>query len=74
MLNRPGRARDQVGADIATRIADLESYGAMVLANPDFVERIKTNAPMNEARREGFFGGTEKFYTDYPTLMEANAG
>ncbi len=71
MLNRPGKAREQVGADIASQIADLESYGAMVLANPDFVERIKTNAPMNEARREGFFGGTEKFYTDYPTLSEA---
>ncbi|WP_183726221.1 MULTISPECIES: alkene reductase [Paraburkholderia] len=71
MLNRPGKAREQVGADIASQIADLESYGAMVLANPDFVERIKTNAPLNEARREGFFGGTEKFYTDYPTLSEA---
>jgi N-ethylmaleimide reductase len=72
MLNRPGRPREQVGVDTATRIADLESYGAMVLANPDFVERIRTNAPMNEARREGFFGGTEKFYTDYPTLSKAN--
>jgi 2,4-dienoyl-CoA reductase-like NADH-dependent reductase (Old Yellow Enzyme family) len=40
----------------------------MVLANPDFVERLKANAPMNEPHREGFFGGTEKFYTDYPAL------
>ncbi|WP_322069849.1 alkene reductase [Paraburkholderia bannensis] len=73
IVNRPGRPREQVGADTAAGVADLESYGAMVLANPDFVERIKTDAPMNEPRREGFFGGTEKFYTDYPTLSEANA-
>lgn len=71
ILNRPGRAREQVGADANSGMADLEAYGAMVLANPDFVERLKTNAPMNEPHREGFFGGTEKFYTDYPTLSEA---
>ncbi|MGE7958303.1 alkene reductase [Pseudomonas sp. NPDC089530] len=71
IVNRPGRAREQSGADLAAGLADLESYGAMVLANPDFVERLKADAPMNEARREGFFGGSEQFYTDYPTLSEA---
>jgi 2,4-dienoyl-CoA reductase-like NADH-dependent reductase (Old Yellow Enzyme family) len=71
ILNRPGRPREQIGADVASGLADLEAYGAMVLANPDFVERVKINAPMNEAHREGFFGGTEKLYTDYPTLREA---
>ncbi|WP_296651442.1 hypothetical protein [Paraburkholderia sp.] len=40
---------------------------------PDFVERRKANAAMNEPHREGFFGGTEKFYTGYPTLSEAQA-
>ncbi|WP_321784013.1 alkene reductase [Paraburkholderia sp. J94] len=73
MLNRAGRPREQVGDDVASGVADLESYGAMVLANPDFVERIKTNAPMNAPRREGFFGGTAQFYTDYPTLDAALA-
>lgn len=71
VLNRPGRPRNQIGADVASGLADLEAYGAMTLANPDFVERLQTNAPMNEPHREGFFGGTEKFYIDYPTLQEA---
>lgn len=70
VLNRPGRPREQIGSDVMSGLADLEAYGAMVLANPDFVERLKVNAPMNEAHREGFFGGTEKFYTDYPALDE----
>lgn len=69
ILNRPGRAREQIGQDIHSGLAELESYGAMVLANPDFVERLKADAPMNEAHREGFFGGTDKFYTDYPTMI-----
>jgi len=49
ILNRPGRPRDQIGADMASGLADLEAYGQMVLANPDFVARLKTAAPMNEA-------------------------
>lgn len=68
ILNRPGRPRDQIGKDVASGLADLEAYGQMVLANPDFVERIKANASLNEANSEGFFGGTERFYTDYPVM------
>lgn len=74
IVNRPGRPREQVGADVASGLADLEAYGAMVLANPDFVERLKTEAAMNAPHREGFFGGTERFYTDYPSLSEVGVG
>ncbi|MFC4761687.1 alkene reductase [Dyella koreensis] len=71
ILNRPGRPREQIGADVASGLADLEAYGQMVLANPDFVARLKTNAPMNDADRTTFFGGTARGYTDYPALSEA---
>lgn len=70
ILNRPGRQREQIGADIASGLADLESYGQMVLANPDFVERLKQNAPMNAPHPESYFGGSEQGYTDYPALSE----
>jgi N-ethylmaleimide reductase len=73
ILNRPGRPRDQVGADVASESADLESYGQMILANPDFVARLKTDAPMNQADPAGFFGGAEKGYTDYPALAVATS-
>jgi N-ethylmaleimide reductase len=68
IVNRPGRPRDQIGADVASGLADLEACGQMVLANPDFVTRLKTDAPMNEADRSTFFGGSSKGYTDYPAL------
>jgi N-ethylmaleimide reductase len=68
ILNRPGRPRDQIGADLASGLADLEAYGQMVLANPDFVARLKANAPMNDADRNTFFGGGARGYTDYPFL------
>lgn len=68
ILNRPGRAREQIGADVASGLAELGAYGQMVLANPDFVVRLKTNAPMNDADRNTFFGGSAQGYTDYPAL------
>ena len=73
IVNRPGRPRDQIGADVASGLADLEAYGQMVLANPGFVARVKTGAPMNEANRASFFGGAEQGYTDYPALEAATA-
>jgi N-ethylmaleimide reductase len=68
ILNRPGRPGDQFGSDIDSGLAEMEAYGQLVLANPDFVERLKTNALMNEADRNSFFGGTAQGYTDYPVL------
>jgi 2,4-dienoyl-CoA reductase-like NADH-dependent reductase (Old Yellow Enzyme family) len=73
ILNRPGRPRDQIGADVASGLADLEAYGQMVLANPDFVARVKTSAPMNQADHASFFGGAARGYTDYPALEAATA-
>ena len=73
ILNRPGRSRDQIGSDVASGLADLEAYGQMVLANPDFVARLKAGAAMNEADRASFFGGTAQGYTDYLALKAATA-
>lgn len=73
IVNRPGRPRDQIGADVASGLADLEAYGQLVLANPDFVARVKTGAALNEANRASFFGGAAPGYTDYPALEAATA-
>ena len=71
VLNRPGRPREQIGGDLAVGLADLESYGQMLLANPDFVARLLTGAPMNAADRGSFFGGGDAGYIDYPALAES---
>ena len=74
ILNRPGRPIEQAGADVTSGLADLEAYGQMVLANPDFVARLITGAPLNEANPATYFGGDARGYTDYPdleTLMAA---
>lgn len=68
IVNRPGRPRDRIGADVASGLADLESYGQFVLANPDFLERLKRGADMNPVDRATSFAGGAKGYIDYPTL------
>jgi N-ethylmaleimide reductase len=55
-------------AAIASGHADVIAYGVPFIANPDLVERFRTNAPLNEADSNSFYGGAEKGYTDYPFL------
>ena len=48
--------------------ADIVAFGRPFIANPDLVERLKQNAPLNELNRDTLYGGGAKGYTDYPTL------
>ncbi len=48
--------------------ADITPVGAWPLANPDLVERLKLNDPMNEPDKATFYGGDSHGYTDYPTI------
>ncbi|WP_105437712.1 alkene reductase [Neorhizobium sp. T25_13] len=48
--------------------ADAVAFGKLFLANPDLVQRLKDNAPLNEADKSTFYGGGAKGYTDYPVL------
>ncbi|HEU4788124.1 MAG TPA: alkene reductase [Flavobacterium sp.] len=48
--------------------ADLVSFGVPFIANPDLVDRFKTDAPLNAPDQTTFYTPGEKGYTDYPTL------
>ena len=48
--------------------ADLVSFGVPFIANPDLVERYKTNASLNQLDQETLYTPGEKGYTDYPTI------
>lgn len=55
-------------AAIASGHADAIAYGVPFIANPDLVERYKTDAPLNQADSKTFYGGGPEGYTDYPFL------
>lgn len=72
IVNRPGRTREQIGMDVSSGAADMEALGAMALANPDLVARLKAGALLNEPRPAFFYaGGGAEGYTDYPSLGAA---
>ena len=49
--------------------ADLVAFGKPFISNPDLVERLRRDAPLNEPDKTTFYGGGAKGYTDYPTLQ-----
>ncbi|WP_194816947.1 alkene reductase [Nocardia sp. XZ_19_385] len=53
--------------------ADLISLGRPFLANPDLVERLRRNGPINPFRDSYFYGGDATGYTDYPALTPVPA-
>ncbi|WP_342424007.1 alkene reductase [Paenibacillus sp. FSL E2-0178] len=73
LVNRAGRGLENISVDIESGLADLAPVGVWSLANPDFVERLKAGAPLNEADPATFYGSGSKGYTDYPTLKELEA-
>ncbi|TPE48269.1 alkene reductase [Amaricoccus solimangrovi] len=51
--------------------ADAVAFGRLFISNPDLVERLRRDAPLNEPDRDTFYGGGAGGYTDYPSLPEA---
>jgi len=48
--------------------ADLVSFAALFLANPDLPERFRRGAAFNAPDRKTFYGGAAQGYTDYPAI------
>lgn len=68
LVVRYGRDRDGIAADIDAGLADIAPLGRYALANPDIVERLRTDAPLNELDPATLYSGGAHGYTDYPTL------
>jgi N-ethylmaleimide reductase len=67
MLNN-GYDRPMALDAITSGAADAVAFGRPFIANPDLVERLRANGPLNEADVSTFYGGGAKGYTDYPTM------
>lgn len=53
---------------IASKEADLVSYGVPFIANPDLPERFRTNAPLATPDPSTFYTPGPEGYTSYPSL------
>lgn len=65
MVNN-GYDRDLAVKAVESGYADLVAFGKLFIANPDLVERLRDDAPLNTPDQTTFYGGGAKGYTDYP--------
>jgi len=51
-----------------TNSADMIAFSRAYISNPDLVERLRQNAPLNDPDLRTFYSGGPKGYIDYPAL------
>ena len=73
LVNRNGRPLEALGDDVDHGLADIVPVGKWGLANPDFVERLKAGAELNELDPSTLFSPGAKGYIDYPTLKSTES-
>ena len=56
------------GEEAMLELADAVAFGIPYIANPDLVERLRQDAPLNEPKPELFYAQGPAGYTDYPSL------
>jgi 2,4-dienoyl-CoA reductase-like NADH-dependent reductase (Old Yellow Enzyme family) len=65
--------RDNAQARLTEGVADAISFGRPFIANPDLVDRLYADAPLNQPDRATFYSDGPAGYTDYPALTEQEA-
>jgi N-ethylmaleimide reductase len=63
-----GYTPDEANQVLANNQADSVAFGTGILANPDFVERVKAGAALNEPNPNTFYTPGAEGYTDYPFM------
>ena len=63
-----GYSAEEASQVISDLQADSVAFGTSILANPDFVERIKQGAELNTPNQDTFYTQGAEGYTDYPFM------
>jgi N-ethylmaleimide reductase len=57
---------------VGEKRADMIAFGRPYIANPDLVERLRSNAPLNTPDPATMYGGGDGGYIDYPALSDVS--
>ena len=69
LMVNSGFTQESGNAILNEGTADLVSFGAPFIANPDLAERFKYDLPLAESNPETYYTGGESGYTDYPKAI-----
>ncbi len=65
-----GYDKERAEADIETGLGDLIAFGRPFIINPDFVERLRNDWPLEQnLNMDAFYSADEKGYSDYPDFQ-----
>lgn len=70
IISAGGFDRDGAEAILARGDADAVAFGRFFTSNPDLPERLRSNLPLTPYVRDAFWGGTERYYSDFPRFRE----
>lgn len=70
LITNGGYDRDKAERVLEEGRAQLVSFGAPFVANPDLVARLASGATLAVPERATMYGGGEQGYTDYPALVD----
>jgi N-ethylmaleimide reductase len=73
LISAGGYTAETAEKSIATGLADAVAFGRLFIANPDLPKRFAQSSELNPYDRSTFYGGTDRGYTDYPSLEESLA-
>ncbi|MDB5584254.1 MAG: alkene reductase [Bradyrhizobium sp.] len=68
-----GFVRDSAEAILQRGDADAVAFGRWFSSNPDLPERFRRNLPLTPYVRDAFWGGDERYYTDFPAFEKIAA-
>ena len=66
-----GYTREMAIDAVESGRADAVAFGRLYIANPDLVQRLQKDAPLNVPNPQTFYTPGEVGYTDYPSLDQA---
>jgi N-ethylmaleimide reductase len=66
-----GYTREMAIDAVESGRADAVAFGRLYIANPDLVQRLQQDAPLNVPNPQTFYTHDEVGYIDYPTLDQA---
>lgn len=66
-----GYDREMALGAVESGHADAVAFGRLYIANPDLVQRLQRNAPLNVPNPQTFYTHGKEGYTDYPALEKA---
>jgi N-ethylmaleimide reductase len=74
LISCGGYDRASAIAAIETGRADAIAFARHYIANPDLVDRLRSDWPLAAANRKTYYGGSDAGYTDYPAYAPGPTG